>query len=260
VLEWIGDLALAPGSRVLEIGCGAGFMAIELARRGFRVHAVDSVEAMIELARGNALEAGTINMPFFDVDDVHSLAFNDSFFDLVLAIGVIPWLEQPEAAMREMTRVAKPGGYVILTCANRAGLASLLDPLINPLFQPLKLKVKNFFVRHGLRRQTPTMIFHGKRYIDMFLGDIGLVKVRGMTRGFGFSFFRRSVLPEPLGTEVNRRLQQLADRKTLGFRSIGMAYVVLARKFVFQACAWILYEFHDYLFDSLFCETLTSAI
>jgi len=205
-------------------------MSIELSRRGFHVHGVDSIEDMIELARGHAIEAGTANPPSFDVGDAHSIAFEDSLFDLVIAIGVIPWLEQPEIAMREMARVVKPGGHVILSSSNRIGLASLLDPLINPLYQPLKLKMKKVLVRFGLYRQMPNMVFHRNGYIDLFLEGIGLIKVRGMTRGFGFSFFRHSVLPEPLGTEVNRRLQQLADQETPGFRSVGMAYFILARK------------------------------
>ncbi len=230
VLGWIDDLALAPGSRALEVGCGAGFMAIALARRGFRVHAVDSVKAMVDLARGNAMKAEAADVPSFSVGDVYSLAFDDSFFDLVIAIGVIPWLEQPEAAMKEMARVTKPGGHIILTTSNRAGLISLLDPLICPLLQPFKLRAKTALVRLGLQRQTPNKVFHSNRYIDRILRDLGLLKVKGTTRGFGFSFFRHSVLPEPLGTKVNRALQQLVDRNTPGFPSIGRAYIVLAKK------------------------------
>lgn len=230
VLAWIDEITLAPGSRVLEVGCGSGFMAIALASRGLRVHAIDSVEAMVELAKDNAVKAGIADMPSFGVGDVYSLAFDDSFFDMVIAIGVIPWLEHTEAAMQEMARVTKPGGHVILTTSNRAGLINLLDPLICPLFHPFKLKVKDALVRLGLRRRTPNKVFHSNRYIDRTLERIGLVKVKGMTRGFGFSFFRHSVLPEPLGIKLNRRLQQLADHQTPGLRSIGRAYIVLTRK------------------------------
>jgi len=230
VLEWIDELSLAPGSQVLEIGCGAGFMAIALARSGLRVLAVDSVEAMIDLARSNAKKAGASDLLSFGVADAHSLASDDSSFDLVVAIGVIPWLARPEAAMQEMARVTKPGGHVILTTSNSAGLINLLDPIICPLFQPLKRKVKNVLVHLGLRRQTPNKTFHSNGYIDEILRSLGLVKVKGMTRGFGFSFFRRSVFPEPLGTDINRKLQRLADQNTPGFRSIGRAYFVLARK------------------------------
>jgi ubiquinone/menaquinone biosynthesis C-methylase UbiE len=235
VLDWIDSLALAAGSQVLEIGCGAGFMAIALAQRGFRVHAIDSTGAMVEQARRNAAESGTAGLLSLEVGDVYSLAFGDGSFDLVVAIGVIPWLERALSAIQEVARVTKPGGYVILTTANRAGIASLLDPLVSPVLAPLKLRVKNVFVRVGLRQQTPSMSFHSRRFIDKALASLGLVKTKGMTRGFGFSFFRRSILPEPLCTSLHHRLQRLADRGVPGFRSIGMAYLVLARKSVPQS-------------------------
>src|SRR5437764_8075022 len=58
VLAWIEDLSLAPGTRVLEIGCGAGLLAVSLVQRGLRVYAIDSTEAMIEQARRHAEESG----------------------------------------------------------------------------------------------------------------------------------------------------------------------------------------------------------
>src|SRR5438270_9588727 len=142
VLEWIDDLALPPGSQVLEVGCGAGFMAVALAQRGLRVQAIDSVEAMVEQAHQHAVETGTANMLSITVGDAHTLAFDDDSFDLVVAIGVIPWLAQPELAMREIARVTKPGGYAILATANRMALPSLLDPLYNPFLAPLRQRVK----------------------------------------------------------------------------------------------------------------------
>lgn len=230
VLAWIDSLALAPGSQILEIGCGAGFMALALVQRGFQVTAIDSVESMIELARSNAAEAGVADKPSFDVGDVYSLAFDDASFDLVIAIGVIPWLERADLAIQEMARVTKPGGYAIVTTANCAGLASLLDPIVCPALRPVKVSAKKLFIRLGLRHPAPGMVFHGNRSFDKLLRRRGLNKIKGMTRGFGFSFFRHSLLPEPLGTKVNRSLQRLADRGTPILRSLGMAYIVVARK------------------------------
>src|SRR5205085_8713949 len=110
VLAWIDSLALAPGSQALEIGCGPGFMAIALAQRGLHVQAIDSSEAMIRQAHLNAIESGTADIIEANVGDVYSLAFNDNSFDLVFAIGLLPWLAQAELAIRELARVTKPGG------------------------------------------------------------------------------------------------------------------------------------------------------
>jgi ubiquinone/menaquinone biosynthesis C-methylase UbiE len=236
VLDWIDSLALAPGSQVLEVGCGAGFMAVALAQRGLHVQAIDSVEAMVEQANQNAVETGTANLLSITVGDAHTLAFDDDFFDLVLAIGVIPWLAQPELAMREIARVTKPGGYAILATANRMALPSLLDPLYNPFLAPLRERLKRMLERVGLLHrpsdQSLSMTYHTCRFIDDYLARLALVKTRGMTRGFQFWFLRRQVLPDRLGIPLHRRLQRLVDRNIPGLRSLGLTYFVLARKSV----------------------------
>src|ERR1700738_1603927 len=55
---WSEALAAPRGSRALEVGCGAGFLATAMARRGYRVEAVDASEAMVEKARQTAAVAG----------------------------------------------------------------------------------------------------------------------------------------------------------------------------------------------------------
>ncbi|HET8852310.1 MAG TPA: methyltransferase domain-containing protein [Ktedonobacteraceae bacterium] len=237
VLAWIDSLALPPGSRVLEIGCGAGFMSIALAQRGLRVHAIDAVEAMVEQARRHAAEAGITDRLCLEVGDIYALGFENESFDLVIAIGVIPWLERAELAIQEMARVTRPGGHIILTADNRQRLNNLLDPLRNPTLTPLKQGVKHALERLGLRRRLPDQTeapfytYHDCRFIDMALAQAALVKTRGMTLGFGpFSLLRRKVVPEPFATTLYHRLQRLADRGVPGFRSTGVHYLVLASK------------------------------
>jgi ubiquinone/menaquinone biosynthesis C-methylase UbiE len=241
VLAWIDSLALAPGSKVLEIGCGAGFITVALAERGFYVHAIDSTEAMVELAHQHAAESGKAALTSIDVGDVYALAFEDGFFDLVIAIGVLPWLERVEQAILEMTRVIRPGGYVILTTDNRARLIYLFDPWLNPALKPLRKGVKAALKRLGLSIGFSNEInstLHDRRFIDDTLRRAELVKTRDTTLGFGpFSFLRRSVLRGSLGTALHHRLQHLADRNVPVFRSTGTQYLVLARKPVPRAPA-----------------------
>lgn len=234
VRAWIDSLGLAPGSQVLEIGCGAGFMAIALAQRGLRVQAIDSAEAMVEQARQHAAESGVAELLSVEVGHAYPLAFEDGFFDLVLIIGVIPWLERPELAIQEMARVTKPGGHIILTTDNRARLIYLFDPWLNPALQPLRKGVKAMLARTGLIHRSPDAVnstLHPRRFIDAALARAELLKMRGMTLGFGpFSFLRCRVIPEPLGTMLHCRLQRFADRDVPGFRSTGAQYLVLARR------------------------------
>lgn len=233
-LAWIDSLALSPDSQVLEVGCGAGFVSIALAQHGFEVQSIDSVEAMVDQAHRHAEEAGVAARLSLNVGDIYALAFEDESFDLVVALGVIPWLERPELAIQEIARVLKPGGCVILTADNRARLNNLLDPWMNPALSPLKRQAKNVLVRLGFRRRSVADVgatSRSRRFIDNALARVGLVKIRGVTLGFGpFSLFRRKAVPEPLATALHYRLQRLADRNIPVFRSTGAHYIVLAKK------------------------------
>jgi ubiquinone/menaquinone biosynthesis C-methylase UbiE len=234
VLNWIDGLALAPGSQVLEVGCGAGFMAVALAQRGLRVHAIDPVEDMVELARRHAAESGVAEALSVDVGNIYALAFDDGSFELVIALGVIPWLERAEQAIQEMARVTRLGGYVILTADNRVRLNHILDPWLNPVLSPLKQPMKSMLEWVGLRRRLPNKInstLHDRRFIDKTMARFELAKTDGMMLGFGpFSLFSRRVLPEPLGIALHHWLQCLADRHVPIFRSTGAQYLVLTRK------------------------------
>ena len=234
VLAWIGDLVLAPGSRVLEVGCGAGFLSVELAKRGLRVHAIDSTQTMVELTRRHAEESGVTELLSVGVGDVCDLAWEDGCFDLVVALGVIPWLERPEMAIREMARVSVPGGHVLLTDGNQAALNLLLDPWKNPALASLRRRSKGMLEWMRILHQSPkpTMaIFHDRRFIDEALASAELIKIKGMTLGFGtFTFLHRKILPERLGIALNHQLQSLANRNVPFLRSTGLTYLVLATK------------------------------
>lgn len=233
-LAWIDSLTLPEGSRVLEVGCGAGFMSISLARRGFGVRSIDSVEAMVEQARRHAGEAGLADLISLSIGDVYALPLEEASFDLVVALGVLPWLERPQQALQEMARVLKPGGCVLFTSDNSARLNNLLDPWLNPAFAPVKRWTKHLLERTGLRHKSVGdvgAIGRSRRFIDKALKRAGLVKVKSMTLGFGpFSLFRWKVIPEPLATALHHRLQRLAERNIPVFRSTGAHYIVLVEK------------------------------
>jgi ubiquinone/menaquinone biosynthesis C-methylase UbiE len=221
----VGRLPLLWGSRVLEVGCGAGLMAVRLAGRGFLVEATDSTPAMIELTRGNAERSGVTSRLAARVLDVHAMEYPANMFDLVVALGVLPWLHSPELALREMTRVLRPGGYLLANIDNRARLTHLLDPLFNPLLQPIRRRAG-----HG-RAGGPTVKTVWPRTFDRELRAAGLRKERSFSLGFGpFTLFGRPTIRGRAAVALHSRLQQLADERLPLLRSSGAQYMVVARK------------------------------
>jgi ubiquinone/menaquinone biosynthesis C-methylase UbiE len=234
VLEWIDHLALPKRSRILEVGCGAGLTMIELVRRGYVVDAIDSSERMVERALQGVIESDVGDRVNVFLGDVNSLAFEDDVFALVLAMGVIPWLESPGPAVREMARVVKPGGFVITNSDNLMRLNYLIDPLRNPALAPLRGLLKRTFETAGLRKprvESGLVHMHTTSYIDRVFLQNRLEIEKSATLGFGpFSFLGRPLLPESVGIRLHHRLQALADRGVAGLRSTGSQYLLLARK------------------------------
>jgi len=95
----------APGRRTLEIGCGEGRVARDLARRGHAVTAVDASPTLLRYAR-EADPAGR-----YLVADAAALPFPDEAFDLVVAYNALMDIADMPGAVREAARVLEPGGH-----------------------------------------------------------------------------------------------------------------------------------------------------
>jgi ubiquinone/menaquinone biosynthesis C-methylase UbiE len=207
-VEWSARLCLPRGSRALEVGCGTGGTALALSELGFRVVATDAVWAMIDLARRRA-------RVYTALTNAMALGFRSARFELVLALGVLPWLQDPAVAVREMARVLTPGGYVIANMDNRARFDVWLDPLRNPL----------------LVRPVTEARLHPISEVDGMLCSAGLEPVMRTMVGFGpLTFLGHNVLPDSLGVPVEAWLQRLADNTIPGIRSLGAQYMFAARK------------------------------
>lgn len=234
VLALAKKLALPAEASVLDIGCGAGWTSVELAREGYTIHAVDSVEAMIQRTRQHAEEAGVGDRVISSVRNVYKLGYPDSTFDLTLKIGVVPWLDSVEKAIREVARVLRPGGHLIATADNWWRLNHWLDPRYLPPLRPLRRRVRDIVERLGFvgPRGASTRLYSDREF-DACLGKAGLQKMEGRTVGFGpFSFLGRRLFSDSAGVWVHRQLQDFADRGIPILRSMGTHYIVLARKVV----------------------------
>ncbi|RSN70467.1 methyltransferase domain-containing protein [Actinomadura sp. WAC 06369] len=118
---------LRPGASVLDVGCGPGSITAGLAERVApgRVVGVDAAGTAVAEARAAA--GGAANLEFA-VGDVHDLRFDDGAFDVVHAHQVLQHIADPVGALREMRRVAKPGGVVAVREADFGGMVWHPDP------------------------------------------------------------------------------------------------------------------------------------
>jgi len=232
-LAWVETLNLPREARILDAGCGAGHAAIALAHRGYHVDAIDPVAAMVELARRNADEAGQGDAVELRAGDIHALEAESNHYDLILALGVVPWLHSPAQALAEVARVLKPGGHAIVTCDNRRGLVYLIDPMRGAWLEPARRTISAALRRAGLRRTPPhgaRAEFHRRRELDALLSQAGLAKLSWRTQGFGpFTLLGRQ-LPDSIGHPLQAQLHRLADRGMPGLRAGGSGYMVLAQK------------------------------
>jgi SAM-dependent methyltransferase len=112
----ISRLRLAPGQRVLVTGCGLGEDLIFIAEAigaGGALYAQDLSRSMVLQANRNFARSCQILVPHFSIGDALDLPFADGFFDAVFHFGGINLFGDMPGAIREMARVAKPGGRVV---------------------------------------------------------------------------------------------------------------------------------------------------
>ncbi|HET9625609.1 MAG TPA: methyltransferase domain-containing protein [Kofleriaceae bacterium] len=147
---WIGDeiiRTLGPGPhRVLDLGCGAGFLANYLAGRGHRVTAIDASPESLRVARAHD---DTATVRYELGDPCAKLPFADGSFDVVCAMDLLARVDDPERLIAEAGRVLAPGGMFVFHTFNRTWQAELIVVKGVPLFvrnAPRAVHVHRMFV------------------------------------------------------------------------------------------------------------------
>lgn len=128
--ELLACAALAPGDQVLDVACGSGlvtFAAAAAVGPSGRVYGVDLSGQMVEGARRRTRSRGCNNVDFARMD-AESLDLPDASFDVALCALGLMYVPDPARAVREMRRMLRPGGRVVLAVwgeRSRCGWAPL---------------------------------------------------------------------------------------------------------------------------------------
>jgi ubiquinone/menaquinone biosynthesis C-methylase UbiE len=214
----LAALNLPGRTSVLDAGCGPGNLVPELARRGWRVCALDASPNMLRLARSNASSFGNVT---YQAGNIEALPFADASFDVICSAGVIEYLHTCDRALSEMHRVLRPGGTLILPTTNVLAPAHWLRPVLEPI-----AKVPVVARMFGLKPGRYRMYYHRIPKFKRQLRQAGFTLERG--RYFYLT------LPRPLDRlfpERARATENFFDRfmhTRLGRLAEG--YIAIVRK------------------------------
>jgi len=132
-VDAIKRMGIKPGDRVLEVGVGTG-INVDLYPTDCAVTGIDLSSSMLEKARERVARKGVRNVRLLQMDAAN-LKFADDSFDIVYAPYVISVVPDPVAVTREMRRVCRPGGRIVILNHFRSSnpLMARIERMISPL-------------------------------------------------------------------------------------------------------------------------------
>jgi SAM-dependent methyltransferase len=156
--ELITLLAPIPGDKVMDLGCGDGFLAGKVAAMGCDVTGVDASEAQVGATEKRGIRAV--------VGDGESLGFLDEF-DSVLSNAALHWMLRPEKVIANVWRNLKPGGIFVGEMGAKGNVSTVVETLssllerrghnserYNPWYFPTEEEYKELLVAHGFNINT----------------------------------------------------------------------------------------------------------
>jgi 2-polyprenyl-6-hydroxyphenyl methylase/3-demethylubiquinone-9 3-methyltransferase len=160
------EAGVAPAARVLDIGCGAGFLTNALAGEGHEVTGIDASPASLAVA-GSHDPTRTVR---YVAGDALSLPFADASFDVVCAMDFLEHVEEPARVVAEAARVLTPGGLFFFHTFDR-----------NPIAWLIAIKGVEWFVRNVPADMHVLRLFVKPRELRAMSAAVGLevAEVRG---------------------------------------------------------------------------------
>jgi SAM-dependent methyltransferase len=110
----VRSIGVAPGERVLDLGCGDGTTALPAAQLGASVLGVDIASNLVRAGNLRAQRAGLANCRFEEGDACDLYALDDASFDLTISVFGAMFAPKPFDVARELVRVTRPGGRIVM--------------------------------------------------------------------------------------------------------------------------------------------------
>jgi ubiquinone/menaquinone biosynthesis C-methylase UbiE len=110
----VESLGITPEMKVLDLGCGDGTTAVPLARQGAEVVGIDIARNLVAAGNKRAAEAGLSRLTFEEGDACNLEGVADHSFDMTLSVFGAMFAPKPFDVAKEMVRVTKPGGRIVM--------------------------------------------------------------------------------------------------------------------------------------------------
>ncbi len=205
---------------VLDVACGPGILLEGLLTKGYRVTGVDAAPEMVARTREHF---GTNPNVVLQVANAYQLPFANDSFEVITALGLLEYLDQELVALREMIRVAKPGGQLVLTYPNAIAPWRVWNRLFLSIYRHIKAGIK-------LTRASGHPLVH-REYTESEV--LAMLKAAGLHIE-QVVYYNFKLIPYPFDQWFPRltvwQSQLLEYSLPHWLRTIGTGFIVAARK------------------------------
>jgi len=214
---------LRSGMRVLDVGCGTGIMAPFVLSKKAHYQGVDLSANMIQEAKkrysGNQTSEGSVT---FTVADVEKMPFADAHYDVLMALGLLEYFENPQRVTNEIVRMVKPGGSIIVSVPNVLCADAISSVLLSPILTTPVSLIKR--IRGVDKKQTKYC--HHKYYaggFDRLFLSRGFRKTGEMYYNLEAAFYPLRRLFPKLALRIKQSIEPYQHGP---LRALATAYIV----------------------------------
>lgn len=238
VFAYLNSFANDSTMNVLDVGCGSGVYLKEMAMKGYGVVGID---LSLTMTKDASIKLSNFNQQLSEAvcGDINRLPFPDGYFDAVICVGVLEYLEDEQNTLQELCRVLKPQGAIIFTLPNRYKIKNLLDPyyylvrIWQYLFKKLGFKKK---INDELFKFSTNESFTNKRYtlkkLKTLVKKSKLQLIDFSSIGFGpLTLWKKAFLPLKLSLIINNFFETItAKYKIPVLQMLPNRWVIYSRK------------------------------
>ena len=234
--EMLALARLRPNDRVLDVGTGTGLVALQAAAAAPEGHAtgIDHSAGMLREAGAKAQERGLGQRTEFRRMDAETLDFADASFDVVVSLFVLLHLPDPAAAVREIRRVLRPGGRIVIGVGSSPPLASAegLQRVVGHLAERVAMArgrllmapefLRDLMTRHGVAPAARQAGPHATAEIGQLLQAVGFRDIGRTWRGTAASLTPEEfwAVQATYGSPERMRLAELPSERHAALREV----------------------------------------